>query len=133
MHAWVDAADAPSATPLLAVDKDNLDGVCALFGPEVRRWCASHAFGGEAGRFVLIPGKDGAPSALLAGVDKRDAIFGLASLPFRLPEGDYTVVAKNRDHVYQRELTVEAGHNEEVEVLTSDTGRQGAPVGDISD
>jgi len=91
MHAWVDAADAPSATPLLAVDKDNLDSVCALFGPEVRRWCASHAFGGEAGRFVLIPGKDGAPSALLAGVDKRDAIYGLASLPFRLPEGDYTV------------------------------------------
>ncbi|MET0231904.1 MAG: leucyl aminopeptidase family protein [Rhodanobacteraceae bacterium] len=94
MHAWVDAADAPSATPLLAVDKDNLDGVCALFGPEVRRWCASHAFGGEAGRFVLIPGKDGAPSALLAGVDKRDAIYGLASLPLRLPEGDYSVDAR---------------------------------------
>jgi leucyl aminopeptidase len=91
MHAWVDAVDAPAATPLLAVDKDNLDGVCALFGPEVRRWCASHAFGGEAGRFVLIPGKDGAPSALLAGVDKRDTIYGLASLPFRLPEGDYAV------------------------------------------
>jgi hypothetical protein len=50
-----------------------------------------------------------------------------------LAEGDYTVIAKNRDHVYQRELTVEAGNNEEVEVLTSDTGRQGAPIGDISD
>jgi len=91
MHAWIDAADAQSATPLLAVDKDNLDSVCALFGVEVRRWCTAHAFSGEAGRFVLVPGKDGAPAAVLAGCDKRDALFGLASLPMRLPEGDYTL------------------------------------------
>jgi hypothetical protein len=43
------------------------------------------------------------------------------------------VVAKNRGHTYQRELTVEAGNNEEVEVLTSDVGQQDAPIGDISD
>jgi hypothetical protein len=61
----------------------------------------------------------------------RESVGAFATMV--LAEGDYTVVAKNRDHVYQRELTVEAGHNEEVEVLTSDTGRQGAPVGDISD
>ena len=91
MHAWIDAAEADSATPLLAVDKDNLDSVCALFGVEVRRWCAAHAFAGDAGRFVLIPGKDGAPAAVLAGCDRRDALFGLASLPMRLPEGDYTI------------------------------------------
>jgi leucyl aminopeptidase len=94
MHAWIDAADANSATPLLAVDKDNLDSVCALFGPEVRRWCSAHAFAGDAGRFVLIPGKDGAPAAVLAGCDRRDALFGLASLPMRLPEGDYTIDAR---------------------------------------
>jgi leucyl aminopeptidase len=40
---------------------------------------------------VLIPGKDGAPAAVLAGCDRRDALFGLASLPMRLPEGDYTI------------------------------------------
>jgi leucyl aminopeptidase len=91
MHAWVDAADATAATPLLAVDKDNLDSVCALFGAEVRRWCAAHAFAGEPGRFVLVPGKDGAPAAVLAGCDKRDALYCLASLPLRLPEGDYAL------------------------------------------
>src|SRR5215467_6116912 len=94
MHAWVDAADAACATPLLAVDKENLDAVCALFGPEVRRWCASHAFAGEPGRFVLVPGKDGTPAAVLAGCDRRDALYGLASLPLRLPEGDYLVDAR---------------------------------------
>jgi leucyl aminopeptidase len=91
MHAWVDAADANAATPLLAVDKENLDAVCALFGPEVRRWCSAHAFAGEPGRFVLIPGKDGAPAAVLAGCDRRDALYGLSSLPLRLPEDDYAL------------------------------------------
>src|SRR4051794_18100235 len=91
MHAWVDAADANAATPLLAVDKENLDAVCALFGPEVRRWCAANAFAGEPGRFVLVPGKDGTPTAVLAGCDKRDALYALASLPLRLPEGDYAL------------------------------------------
>ncbi|MGN6466346.1 MAG: hypothetical protein ACTHLP_12765 [Rhizobiaceae bacterium] len=61
----------------------------------------------------------------------RESVGAFATMV--LAEGDYTVVAKNRDHVYQRELTVEAGHNEEVEVLTSDTGQQQAPIGDISD
>jgi len=83
IHAWIDAALAAEAIPLFAVDKDNLDAVCALFGAEVRRWCTAHAFAGENGRFVLVPGKDGAPAAVLAGCDRRDALFCLASLPLR--------------------------------------------------
>jgi leucyl aminopeptidase len=94
MHAWIDAAQAPDAIPLLAVDKDNLDAVCGLFGPEVRRWCSAHAFAGDNGRFVLVPGKDGAPAAVLAGCDRRDPLFALASLPLRLPEGDYALDAR---------------------------------------
>ena len=93
-HAWIDAADASAAIPLFAVDKENLDAVCALFGAEVRRWCSAHAFAGEAGRFVLVPGKDGAPAAVLAGADRRDPLFALASLPLRLPEGDYALDAR---------------------------------------
>ena len=38
MHAWVDAADAAAATPLLAVDKENLDAVCALLGLHIGRF-----------------------------------------------------------------------------------------------
>ena len=34
-----------------------------------------------------------------------------------LAEGTYTAIAKNKDKIYQRDFTVEAGHNTEVEVL----------------
>lgn len=37
-----------------------------------------------------------------------------------LAEGDYTVIAKNRDRIYQKDFKVEAGKNREVEVLASD-------------
>ena len=43
-----------------------------------------------------------------------------AFAPMVLSEGDYTVVAKNRDRIYQRDFSVEAGKNEEVEVLASE-------------
>jgi leucyl aminopeptidase len=93
MPAWTDAASARSATPLIAVDKDTLDATCAALGSDsrVRRWCASNGFAGESGRFVLVPGMDGTPAAVLAGCEARDALFGLSSLPLRLPEGDYVL------------------------------------------
>jgi leucyl aminopeptidase len=91
MDAWIMATDADGATPLLAVDRSNFGAVADLFGTQARRWCAANGFAGEPGRFVLIPGADGAPSAVLAGCDVRDAIFGLASLPVRLPEGRYAL------------------------------------------
>ncbi|HVT31711.1 MAG TPA: leucyl aminopeptidase family protein [Rhodanobacteraceae bacterium] len=94
MQAWVDAADAPSAVPLFAVDKEHLGEICELLGPHVRRWCAANAFAGESGRFVLIPGDGGAPAAVLAGSDRNDALYGLSSLPLRLPEGDYALDAR---------------------------------------
>ena len=34
-----------------------------------------------------------------------------------LAEGSYSAIAKNKDKIYQRDFTVEAGHNTEVEVL----------------
>jgi hypothetical protein len=35
-----------------------------------------------------------------------------------LAEGRYTVIAKNRDRIYQRDIEVESGRNEDFEVLT---------------
>src|SRR5690606_1455650 len=43
-----------------------------------------------------------------------------AFAPMVLAEGDYTVIAKNRDRIYQKDFTVEAGKNGEVEVVASD-------------
>ena len=43
-----------------------------------------------------------------------------------LAEGDYTIIAKNRDRIYQRDFTVEAGHNQEVEVLANESAASDA-------
>lgn len=52
----------------------------------------------------------------------RESVGAFASMV--LAEGDYTVVAKNRDHIYQRDFTVEAGKNQDVEVIADEN----APV-----
>ncbi len=38
-----------------------------------------------------------------------------------LAEGEYAVVAKNRERIYQRDFTVTAGRNQDVEVLVTET------------
>ncbi|MEF2073625.1 hypothetical protein [Consotaella aegiceratis] len=48
----------------------------------------------------------------------RESVGAFATMV--LAEGDYVVVAKNKDRLYQREFEVESGKNAEVEVLTSD-------------
>jgi hypothetical protein len=48
----------------------------------------------------------------------RESVGAFASMV--LAEGDYTIVAKNHDRIYQRDFTVEGGHNQEVEVLASE-------------
>jgi hypothetical protein len=45
----------------------------------------------------------------------RESVGAFASMV--LSEGDYTIVAKNRDRVYQRDFTVVAGRNQDVEVM----------------
>lgn len=44
-----------------------------------------------------------------------------------LAEGDYAVVAKNRERIYQHDFTVTAGHNRDVEVLVTESGTTGDP------
>jgi len=94
MDAWITGPDAGDATPLVAVDRETFPAVADAFGAGTRHWCAANDFAGEAGRFVLLPGADGRPLAVLAGCDARDALFGLASLPVRLPAGAYVPDAR---------------------------------------
>ncbi len=57
----------------------------------------------------------------------RESVGAFASMV--LAEGDYTIVAKNRDRVYQRDFTVVAGRNQDVEV----TAQGGQVVDDVVD
>lgn len=47
-----------------------------------------------------------------------------------LPEGDYVVIARNRDRTYQRELTVRAGQNAEIELEVSEAVVPDGPMPD---
>lgn len=42
-----------------------------------------------------------------------------------LPEGSYVVIAKNRERTYQREVSVQAGASEEIEVLITESAEVG--------
>jgi len=53
-----------------------------------------------------------------SGDQIRESVGAFASMV--LAEGDYTIVAKNRDHIYQRDFTVVAGRNQDVEVIAND-------------
>jgi len=48
----------------------------------------------------------------------RESVGAYASMV--LAEGDYTIIAKNRDRIYQRDFSVVAGHNQDVELLPTD-------------
>jgi leucyl aminopeptidase len=87
--------DTAGSTPLIAVDREHFTAVVSALGAQALRWCTAHAFAGEPGNFVILPGADGAPAAVLAGCDRRDALFGLAALPVRLPAGRYALDARS--------------------------------------
>ena len=59
----------------------------------------------------------------------RETVGAYASMV--LAEGEYTVIAKNRDRIYQRDLTVVAGENQDVEVLA--TEEDAVPDDEITD
>jgi hypothetical protein len=48
----------------------------------------------------------------------KETVGAFASMV--LAEGDYTIIAKNRDRIYQKDFTVVAGQNQEIEVLATD-------------
>ena len=68
-----------------------------------------------------------------AGDVVRESVGPFAAMV--LAEGDYTVIANNRDRIYQRGFTVKSGQDEDIELITSrdiaDIGADGtekAPV-----
>jgi len=48
----------------------------------------------------------------------RESVGAFASMV--LAEGEYAIVAKNRDRIYQRDFVVVAGRNQDVELLTAE-------------
>ena len=49
----------------------------------------------------------------------KETVGAFASMV--LAEGDYTIIAKNRDRIYQKDFTVVAGQNQEIEVVANES------------
>lgn len=56
-----------------------------------------------------------------SGDPVREVVGAFASLV--LAEGDYTIIAKNKDRIYQRDFTVIGGRNQDVEVIAADANQ----------
>ena len=91
MHAWINAAEAAATTPLVATDSAHFDALIASLGDDAASFCKANGFRGENGRFLGIPGIDGKHPLMLVGCNASSGIFALASLPRRLPPGDYAL------------------------------------------
>ena len=64
----------------------------------------------------MLPGNGAMESeAICTGIGATD-LDGIVAFA-KANKGDYAVVAKNRDRIYQREFKVVAGRNQDVEVL----------------
>ena len=53
-----------------------------------------------------------------SGDPVREVVGAYASMV--LAEGEYTIIAKNRDRLYQKDFKVESGRNQDVEVIASE-------------
>ena len=89
-------ADA-AALPLWLVGPDGLEDWLAARPEGERAWVRAAGFGGGLGEALLLPGRDGAPEAALAGYgtpgQRRRERFALAAAANALPPGDYRLAA----------------------------------------
>jgi leucyl aminopeptidase len=75
--------------PIHVVDRERLSATLGTLEAAGRAWVQALGFNGSADSHVLVPGADGKPAAVLAGMRSGADPFALASLPKALPEGAY--------------------------------------------
>ncbi|WP_257386035.1 leucyl aminopeptidase family protein [Tahibacter caeni] len=85
------------ATELVALTPETLDAQLKHLGAKARRWVESQGFKAEAGSLLHVPGDDGSLRCVLFGAGRRDDIYAFASLPQRLPPGDYRLAGDATD------------------------------------
>jgi len=91
MDAWTSPQSANAPTALIAVDSDTFPALIDTLGDSVRAWCKRNDFAGENARFLAIPDSGTTPGPILVGCNATAGLHVLASLPTRLPPGDYVL------------------------------------------
>jgi leucyl aminopeptidase len=94
-------ADA-STRPLTLVTRDALPQWLERASDPARRWLTGTGFAAEPGQTCLVPGPDGAPALVLAGIAgdaAADDLWSAAALPMALPAGSYRLDPEPADRL----------------------------------
>ncbi len=89
--------DGRDAIPLHVVSKPALTAWRNAQTRSTRAWLDSAGFRANAGQTVHLPGSDGLPDRLIAGLGAGAGVDSLGTLALKLPEGDYRLAAVNAD------------------------------------
>ena len=66
----------------------------------VRDWLTACGFDAAPNQTVRLPGADGLPGKVVAGVGERATLASMGRLPFALPAGDYRLLGADDDSAY---------------------------------
>jgi leucyl aminopeptidase len=88
---FVAASDAASPVPLVVLDRAAYPGWREQQDAATLAWLDANAFTPAAGSFMLVPGSDGKPRAVLAAIADAGDPLALSHLPLLLPPGDYAL------------------------------------------
>lgn len=80
---------AATARPIVLVGRDGLAAWRAAQSPAVQAWLDAHGFDGQPGAPLFVPGADGHPAFVLAGIADPADPLAIAHLPSLLPPGTY--------------------------------------------
>jgi len=86
-----------STLPIITLTKSDLAAWLKGAPAATRNWVNGNAFAAKPGEICIVPGRDGKPARVLAGIGNpgeihggdRDNLWHAAALPLRLPEGSY--------------------------------------------
>jgi len=93
------ASAATSPIPLLVLDRASYPAWRETQVTTTQAWLDANAFSPAAGSFVLLPGADGRPRAVVAAVGDPGDPLALSHLPQLLPPGDYALDAHSPVHI----------------------------------
>lgn len=91
MQGLIDARRAPNAVALIAVTAASLEATLKALGRRAVAWVQAQQFRPDAGAVCAVPDASGGIKGVLVGVSRPDDVYALASLPQRLPPGDYAL------------------------------------------
>jgi leucyl aminopeptidase len=88
------AEDRPGSIPIHLLYEDDLESWRSSQNEATRTWLTFNGFKAERGKHLVIPGPQGRPIAIAAGLGKRQLrdelnCWTTAALADRLPDGDY--------------------------------------------